>query len=42
MAKNNIGAYKDRMASPMGIVRTNPKTRKPVQKTATVKKGKKK
>ena len=40
MAK--IDAYKDRMGSPVGIVRTNPKTRKPIQSKSTVKRGKKK
>lgn len=42
MAKNKIGDYKDRMDSPIGIVRTDPKTRKPIKKTSTVKRGKKK
>lgn len=37
MAKNSISEYKDRMTSPMGIVRTNPKTGKPVKKRAAVK-----
>lgn len=41
MAKNRIDEYKDRMDSPMGIVRTDPKTRKPIKKKSTVKKVKK-
>lgn len=28
-AKNSINDFKDRMTSPIGIVLTNPKTRKP-------------
>ena len=42
MAKNTIGEYKDRMSSPVGAVRTDPKTRKPIKKTAAVKRSKKK
>lgn len=36
--KGTIKDYKDRMTSPVGIVVTNPKTRKP--KSPTKKKGK--
>lgn len=42
MTKSSIDAYKDRMSSPVGIVRTDPKTRKPSSKNLTVKKGGKK
>lgn len=38
--KNNINDFKDRMSSPIGIVITNPKTRKPKKTTTTPKKGK--
>lgn len=42
MTKGNISEYRDRMSSPVGIVRTDPKTRKPIKKTSAVKRGKKK
>ena len=42
MPKSSIDDYKDRMSSPIGIVRTDPKTRKPIKKKPTVKKEKKK
>ena len=29
--KNGIDAYKDRMTSPIGAVRIDPKTRKPIK-----------
>ncbi len=30
-SKNSINDYKDRMSSPVGAVRINPKTRKPIK-----------
>ena len=33
MASNNINSYKDRMTGSFGLVKTNPKTKKPVQKS---------
>jgi len=39
--RNSIGDYKDRMTSPLRLVLTDPKTRKPKRTTtSTVKKGK--
>ena len=36
MAKGtNINAYKDRMSAPVGVVLTNPKTRKPIKTKTT-------
>jgi len=40
MAKQGIDAYKDRFSSPIGAVRIDPKTGKPVKKTVKKKKGK--
>ena len=40
MAKNKIGDYKDRMSAPVGAVRTDPKTRKPIKKTSVKRKAK--
>ena len=37
--KSSIGEYKDRMNSPVGIVLTDPKTKKPI--TKKTKRGKK-
>ena len=42
MAKANIGDYKDRMTSPIGAVRIDPKTKKPIKKNLTVKREDKK
>ncbi len=39
--KNRIDDYKDRMSSPIGAVRIDPKTKKPIKKRPTVKKEKK-
>lgn len=42
MAKSKISDYKDRMSSPVGLVLTDPKTRKPIKSgKKAVKKGKK-
>lgn len=41
MAKN-IDDYKDRMTSPVGMVRIDPKTKKPIKSKTTVKKSKRK
>lgn len=38
--KTSIGQYKDRMSAPVGIVRTNPKTRKPIAAKTAVKRSK--
>lgn len=38
----NIDDYKDRMTSPIGIKRTDPKTKKPITTKKTVKKSKRK
>lgn len=42
MKKPSINDYKDRMDSPVGAIRIDPKTKKPVNKTLTVKRGGKK
>lgn len=41
MPKTKIEDYKDRMSSPIGAVRIDPKTKKPIKKKPTVKKEKK-
>ena len=38
--KGTIAQYKDRMSSPIGMVRTDPKTRQPIKKAAVKRKAK--
>ena len=37
--KENINAYKNRMDAPMGVVRIDPKTKKPIKSNKNTKKG---
>lgn len=40
MKKATINDYKNRMTSPIGAVRIDPKTRKPIKTTTAKKRGK--